>query len=180
MYAQLEKYIYGLREKNPKGLEISNRAHSWHSPYFDISKSQILKKFVSKVSPIILKIAKESYAWKCDLQTMKICGMWAIINNQNSYNVRHFHPKSILSAAYYVKAKENCGNIKFFDPVDQKSMIAPPKIKNTQLSAEAASFKPSEGDLLVFPSYLHHSVDENLSGEERIVISFNVDMDNKF
>ena len=81
-----------------------------------------------------------------------------------------------MSAAYYVKAKENCGKIKFFEPLDQKLMKTPSKNKTTELSAEVVNFTPNEGDLLIFPSYLHHSVEENLSGEDRIVISFNVDI----
>ena len=36
--------------------------------------------------------------------------------------------------------------------------------------------EPKEGDLLIFPSYLYHSVGKNLSSEDRIIISFNVDM----
>ena len=73
-----------------------------------------------------------------------------------------------------MKAKEKCGRIKFYDPVDQKAMQSPAKKKDTTLSAEAANFIPGEGDLLIFPSYLHHSVEENMSEEERIVISFNI------
>ena len=36
--------------------------------------------------------------------------------------------------------------------------------------------EPEEGKLLLFPAYLQHSVDENLSDDERIVISFNIDI----
>ena len=35
---------------------------------------------------------------------------------------------------------------------------------------------PKEGDLLIFPAYLYHAVSENLSEEDRIIISFNVDI----
>ena len=45
-------------------------------------------------------------------------------------------------------------------------MKSPTKTKQTELSAEALSFTPDEGDLLIFPAYLHHSVEENLSNEE--------------
>ena len=34
--------------------------------------------------------------------------------------------------------------------------------------------KVQNGTLLVFPSYLQHSVDANMSDEERISISFNI------
>ena len=39
-----------------------------------------------------------------------------------------------------------------------------------------AQIKPMEGDLLLFPAYLPHSVGMNLSDEDRIVISFNIDI----
>ena len=38
------------------------------------------------------------------------------------------------------------------------------------------SITPKEGLLVLFPSYLHHSVDMNKAEEERIVISFNIDL----
>ena len=51
-------------------------------------------------------------------------------------------------------------------------------LKNfTELSAAVTSLEPKEGDLLIFPSYLYHSVSENLSDNDRIIISFNVDID---
>ena len=40
----------------------------------------------------------------------------------------------------------------------------------------AFNFEPEEGKLLIFPSYLYHSVKANKSNEDRIVISFNVEI----
>ena len=37
--------------------------------------------------------------------------------------------------------------------------------------------KPAEGNLLLFPAYLYHSVEESYSNEDRIVISFNITID---
>jgi uncharacterized protein (TIGR02466 family) len=36
--------------------------------------------------------------------------------------------------------------------------------------------EPEEGKLLLFPAYLQHAVEENLSNEDRIVISFNINI----
>ena len=53
----------------------------------------------------------------------------------------------------------------------------PTKIeKYTEYSAGAVTIKPEEGDLLIFPSYLYHAVDENLSDDNRVVVSFNIDI----
>ena len=38
------------------------------------------------------------------------------------------------------------------------------------------SINPVEGGLILFPSYLDHSVNQNLSNEERIVVSFNINL----
>ena len=52
-----------------------------------------------------------------------------------------------------------------------------PEIENkNELNADIARIKVSEGDLLLFPAYLPHQVSKNESGEDRIVISFNVDI----
>ena len=47
------------------------------------------------------------------------------------------------------------------------------------LNAQVNSITPKEGALILFPSYVEHSVNENLSNEERIVISFNVTIQSK-
>ena len=36
--------------------------------------------------------------------------------------------------------------------------------------------RKEEGKLLIFPSYIHHAVEENLSDQDRVVISFNIDI----
>ena len=48
------------------------------------------------------------------------------------------------------------------------------KFDANYLNAMVNSVTPVEGGLVLFPSYLDHSVNENLSDDERIVISFNV------
>lgn len=171
----LENYIYNLEKEDAKGVKASNEG-GWHSPYFQIAKSPEVKKFVDAISPVLYEIITKDYAWKCKPENITFDGMWSIINRKNSLNMRHFHPNSHLSAAYYVKAKENCGKIKFYDPLDQRLIKVPRKSVQNDLNIEAVTFTPQEGDLLIFPSYFHHSVEQNLSGEDRIVISFNVDI----
>ena len=115
--------------------------------------------------------------WKYNPNKVKIAPMWSIINKKGSINIQHNHPNAFLSASYYVKFPKNSGNIKFFDPKEQKNIRYPKINKYTDISAAITEITPEEGDLLVFPSYLYHSVAENLSEYDRIVISFNVDIE---
>ena len=116
--------------------------------------------------------------WEYNPDKIIITVMWSIINKKGSFNIQHNHPNAYLSAAYYVKVPKNSGNIKFFDPREQKNTRYP-KIKNyTDTSAVITEITPKEGDLLIFPAYLYHSVGENLSEHDRIIVSFNVDIEN--
>ena len=47
------------------------------------------------------------------------------------------------------------------------------------LNANNNGVKPEPGMLVLFPSYLEHSVNPNLSDHERIVISFNISLKKK-
>lgn len=172
---ELKEFIYKLKEKDPNGLEISN-AGGWHSPYFDIQKNELLKKFFGKIKDNLMKIFNDHMGWECKLEQIRISNMWSVVNSKNSFNIRHNHPNSIFSAAYYVKTQENAGNIKFFDPKEVKVMYHPKIKTQNEFSSHIVKIKPEEGKLLLFPSYLHHSVEENLSNEDRIVISFNINI----
>ena len=170
---QLRKYIYGLKEQNPKGLNISN-VGGWHSPYFDIQNDPAPKDFLLKVNKILPEVFQDVIGWEFDVKKLNIQAMWAVVNEKNSFNIRHNHPNSYFSAAYYVRTNENAGQIKFFDPKEVKTMYSPRIKISTEFSTNVVKIKPEEGKLLLFPSYLHHSVEENLSDEDRIVISFNI------
>ena len=159
---KLKKYIYELQETDPKGMKLSNSG-GWHSPYFNIGKNEILKDFLKIIQKYLSEIITVDFGWAFRNDKIIIEGMWSIINKKNSFNIRHSHPNCMLSAAYYVKAKKNSGKIKFWDPKEVKLMRYPSIEKFTDLSVEVIKFEPSEGTLFIFPAYLHHAVDENLS-----------------
>ena len=84
--------------------------------------------------------------------------------------------ENACTSNYYIKTNEDSGHIKFFDPKEVKTMYSPTLGELNDLSTNIVRIKPEEGKLLLFPSYLHHAVEENISDEDRIVISFNLDI----
>ena len=104
--------------------------------------------------------------------------MWAIINKKNNFNAIHTHPNSYLSAAYYVKAPNNCGRFIVENPHSISRHSYPALEKKTNFNIKVAKLEIEEGDLLLFPAFLPHGVDENESDEDRIVISFNININN--
>ena len=112
--------------------------------------------------------------WEKQKQIAKINNMWAIINTGGSANLRHQHGNSTISGAYYVRAPKNSGDIIFYDPRPAPVYSHPNVLEPNLLNAQVNGITPKEGALVLFPSYLDHSVNENKSKEERIVISFNI------
>ncbi len=102
--------------------------------------------------------------------------MWAIINKKDSFNIIHTHSNSYLSAEYYEKAPMNFGKFLVENPNGGSTHSFPKIIKKKEFNSNTRGIQVEEGDLLFFPSYLPHRVGKNESNEDRIVISFNINV----
>ncbi|MBI4289859.1 MAG: 2OG-Fe(II) oxygenase family protein [Betaproteobacteria bacterium] len=104
----------------------------------------------------------------------EITGCWANVLAEGAAHKAHSHPNNYLSGVYYVQA--HCGSdaINFHDPRNQTGVIRPPVTELTAENIDQVVVRVTSGTLLVFPSYLQHSVDANSSDRERISISFNI------
>tara|TARA_X000000950_G_scaffold280998_1_gene376720 strand:- start:5853 stop:6461 length:609 start_codon:yes stop_codon:yes gene_type:complete len=169
----LTEYIYKLKKEDDKGIKRSN-VNGWHSKNFKIEKDNVPYNFIKTIHGYVKEVIVDGFGWRYIPEKVGISEIWSIINKKGTFNTSHNHPGSYLSAAYYVKAPDECGDIHFFDPNEIKKFNSPPIENRTELSASGFSIKAQEGSLLIFPSYLYHDVGKNLSNEDRIVISFNV------
>jgi len=113
-----------------------------------------------------------------DINTsLHIDSMWSIVNLPGSHNKSHIHPGSHWSGVYYVQAPEKSGRIQFSDPRTASVMSGIRYQPNSRRKPETwvkVSHNPVAGKMIIFPSWLYHSVEPNLSKDERIIISFNL------
>ena len=88
---------------------------------------------------------------------------WGALYKKGDYAIPHHHDPSKLSWIYYVK-------------VSEKS--TPLCIHNVANGGkeETAKIPPTISDLVVFPSWVEHSVPKQLIEEDRIVVAGNVDV----
>ena len=173
---EIYNYIKNLQKKDENGIVKSN-IKGWHSKNFDL-KDPAPINFINLISPYINK-AITDMDWDMDHQNVNISSMWSIINIGGASNSKHHHGNSELSAAYYVRAPQGSGDIVFYDPRPAPVFSHPKSKGPNSLNAMVNSIKPVEGGLVMFPSYLEHSVNENLSEKERVVISFNLNLQKK-
>ncbi len=173
---ELIEFIYNEKKIDPTGKNKSN-INGWHSKSFDLN-NQSLKNFLKSLTPEIQK-ATNDMGWDTQNQIVKITSMWSIINKKDSFNERHHHGNSSLSAAYYVNADKDSGDIVFYDPRHAFTFSHPENLHVNDLNAQVKSVTPKSGLLVLFPSYLEHSVKPSKSTEDRVVISFNVSLISK-
>lgn len=103
------------------------------------------------------------------MEYLKINLMWANKSEYLQWHHPHIHANSILSGIVYIQG--DTGSTWFSRPSDYDIRsrydvrLPNPEIIHKQ--------KPENGTLLIFPSTLMHSVDENTSPQDRITMSFN-------
>ena len=105
---------------------------------------------------------------------MEITACWATVLASGASHRVHSHPNNFLSAVYYVHTCPGADTINFHDPRNQTGVIRPPVVELTAENTDQVVVNVGSGTLLVFPSYLQHSVDANAGDAERVSISFNL------
>ncbi len=104
----------------------------------------------------------------------ELTGLWANMNPKGAAHPIHSHPNNFLSGVYYVRTHEGADTVNFHDPRSQTGIIRPTVTELTAENTDQVVVKVSDGTLLMFPSWLPHSVDASGSDGTRISISFNV------
>lgn len=107
-----------------------------------------------------------------------LSNLWINISQTSAFNRPHIHSDSILSGVYYIDCNVDSGSIVFLHPsMAQKILINKYTIDSfTQFSSGTNFVAPQIGKLIIFPSWLEHYVEPNVSIEERISIAFNINM----
>jgi len=178
--------------KNNKSIVRSNLG-GWHS------SNGMEKRYDS--FKLLCELIQKSADNYCDqygyYKGLKVTKLWANINRKGDMNVGHHHATTSLTGVYYpVKSivdnqcefnynnecslmpgiwdGKNGGSIYFQDPCyGLKSKLQ--KIKPTAFNLDAYYIYPVSGLLILFPSYLIHTVTPFRENIQRISISFTAD-----
>jgi len=165
----LVAYAFSLASKD-SGVFVSNEG-GWQSK--DVSESEEMKSLISLIEDRI-NILHTQIGLNNKFKQV-ISNIWININRHLNYNRAHMHPHSCFSGVYYVKASDRAGCLEMMNPVSSFFHVIPsdsvgqPGPFNSQL----CSLPPTPGMLVMFPSWLMHYTQPNLSNDDRISIAFN-------
>lgn len=152
-----------------EGERRSNR-NGWQSDTF-LWKQDIFKPLLDEALSATQMIAKRLS--NKELPQMVVRSMWGNINPKGGFNFTHVHPSGWLSGVYYIQLPEANNEIVFQDPRPARMMDFQ---RSSLITDEYFSHRPKVGELLLFPSWLPHFVSPNTSDQNRISISFNVEL----
>ena len=96
---------------------------------------------------------------------------WLNFTEPGEYHHRHEHPNSYLSGVLYINADPEKDKIYFYKS-GYKRISIPTKNYNT-FNSQSWWYNVGTCDLVIFPSYLTHMVEETESTNTRISLSFN-------
>lgn len=162
---QLLEEIYSIGKDIVLGNDRSPKNSIWDysRPNLDILKQEIIdivEKTIIQEIPEIRML---------NLQGCEHFMGWINVREPGERLEVHGHTESAIAATYYLRAKEGCGDIVLYDTAgaidwENNTISGSPFIRERR-------YKPVEGRLIFFPSYVLHGVDENKSNDLRISLS---------
>ena len=134
-----------------------------------LEKMNILKSIIiDELDSYYTKFKNESCSYITKWPSEKIVLGWHVILKQQGYQSAHIHPTGWLSGVIYLKNVPTMGKqegaIKF-------SLDSPSYPDNCSSSK---MHEPEVGDIVFFPSSLHHSTIPFTTDADRIIVSFDL------
>jgi uncharacterized protein (TIGR02466 family) len=159
------------QSKRTTGRVLSN-VGGWQSEdlYLNDIKNTPLNIFFSMMSPNIDVILR---SLGID-HTIPVGNIWININGKGDSNRSHTHDRSFYSGVFYLT--ESNSKIVFQKPLSIEGYHLEQYRSNcnTPLSYKSIEYSPTKGQVLFFPSWLPHHVQQNPTDTERISIAFNI------
>ena len=160
--------------------KVKSATYSCHGALFGDAKSthHTTQDINNLIGDDILSRLEEHanhFASTVGIPPVTIYNTWANIQNKDSNLKHHTHPNSEVSGALYLNVDNNAGSITFMNPnpyVKYQHYCA-----DTEHNFKSFWFKPKNGNLILFPSWLEHGSFDN-EMEDRCCVSFNtIDID---
>jgi len=134
---------------------------------------------VEELRPLFEYICQLAFKSCTDLEfidfDIALTSAWLNVNDKmNCMNSEHVHG-DVLSGVFYLSVPKGSGKLCIANPGISRMWkgLELVDFKN-QYTGESLRMEPEEGAIILFPSYVPHSVEPNEHDEERISISFNI------
>lgn len=159
----LQNYIDTIlqcRQSEPSSKKSNFGGYQTHE---DLFQNLIFKNLVSYIEQISNQIISNQTSVNFSVEIKEL---WGNINTYRDFNAAHTH-SGILSGVFYLQVPKNSGRLILTDPAVRS--------EGKFITNSDYPIYPEPAACILFPSWLEHYVEPNLSNDERISLSFNID-----
>lgn len=178
----LYKSKIDLSDRDIKSVEQLNYVQSLNHDNSMITKDNDLHLEHSSVFPIFNKIRHyiddfifKHYQVDYNTHAVSIIKGWGVRLDPNNTLNRHCHTQSVFGGVVYVKCPPDSGNLILEDtgvkPTIENS-VTPSYSEHNRLNSKEFGLRPQQGDIFMFPSWVYHSVTQNMSDQPRYSLAF--------
>ena len=166
---QLKQEALSRKEQNPRGMFFTNE-NCWRSSFKYNNIDWLLTELEQVLSQAVNYYSQTDplFPQKAPFYGTPEIDYWTNINEPGSKNSLHSHGTYHFVGVFYIQS-ENTGDIVFHNPANLLEECNP----NGPFVSRMA-FTPRDGDLLLWPAWVPHEVEMNLSKQQRINIAFNI------
>ncbi len=162
-----ERTMPSMAKSNQGGWQSPSDFFGWGGPAV-----ATLERYVSRAVDIATARLPVPPNFRIEFQLYG----WAAVNRKGHYNTTHVHPMATWSGVYYVDPGDEAPDapgavLEFSHPIAASVMTFFPGVLPS-----ARIVRPEAGMIILFPSYLQHSVRMYHGERPRICVSFNAHM----
>lgn len=183
--ADLLKAVYTSRDLQTQPVDSAVATAAKHGLYESkldfleqpVPAIQSLRSFIEEMLSTVATAVNQGYWPEDAIAQAHITESWYHITENGGYHDVHSHPNCSWCGIYYLDAGEceiesRSGSNRFYDPrfcADQYLDAGTAYINNNGFW----DFQPTNGQIVIFPSYLKHSALPYFGQKDRVVIAFN-------
>ena len=162
-------------------FDVNEFTNDGHKKIYQSEHNLHEKKNFINISKNIENFVRKNIANIFNSKKINLIKMWFVITKQSGIINKHSHFDSDLSGVLYLKVNNNSSNsrLEIFNPFEEIDIytfnLSLNKVEKNTFVGDKYLFSPKNNDLIIFNSYLEHSVqnkDSNIS--DRISLPFDL------
>ena len=165
------KTVKEYKEQNPSKETPKSNITGYQSPD-TLHHVPELRPLFEYICQMCFKACADLDFVDCDIA---LTTAWLNVNDSRQcMNSEHVHG-DVFSGVFYIQAPEGSGKLSIINPgINRMWQGCSLASQKNQFTGESIRIEPVEGNIILFASYIPHSVETNNHDEERISISFNL------
>ncbi len=144
---------------------------------YNLNQDPKLGPLCEQVFQTVHSLMRDVYRYKPEYN-IEITGMWGNEQKPGCVFDAHIHYNNVFSGVFFLNSCEGFPPITFWRPVE--STLSPMTTQFNVFNQGSSSFEAKKDTLMLFPSWLRHSVPINQTNTPRLGVSFNVMLRGEF